>query len=310
MKLGKRILVIGGSGFIGTHLCIGLKTQGFKPIILDRVAPTHVDAEFHQCDISSDDSWSVLLDSVEAIYHLAWTTKPQSSNDAPLYDLQTNVVPGLRLLDRLARRSKLPRLIFVSTGGAIYGHTTDEKIGEEHPTFPLNAYGVSKLAFEHYLRLYRHLHNLDYVIFRPSNPYGEFQDPLGNQGVVSVFLGKLAKGEEITIWGDGSVIRDYFYVGDLVAALLGCLDYIPGDIYPRVFNVGSGRGIDLRQLIAIMSRITGRTAQIVYTNGRKTDAPRIVLDIDKICEQLNWRPTTHIENGLTRTWQWILSLGL
>ncbi len=309
--MGKRILVIGGSGFIGTHLCIGLKTRGFKPIILDRVAPTHVDAEFHQCDMSNvDDSWSTLLDSVEALYYLAWTTKPQSANDAPLYDLQTNVVAGLRLLDMLALHSKPPRMVFVSTGGAIYGRTTDEKIGEEHPTFPLNAYGVSKLAFEHYLRLYRHLHNLDYLVFRPSNPYGEFQDPLGNQGAVGVFLGRLAKGEEITVWGDGSVIRDYLYVGDLVTALLGGLDYIPGDAGPRVFNVGSGRGIDLRQLIVIMSRITGRTAQIVYTNGRKTDAPRIILDIGRICERLNWKPTTDIENGLTRTWQWILSLGL
>ena len=91
---------------------------------------------------------------------------------------------------------------------------------------------------------------------------------------------------------------------------MGSLDYIPGDADPRVFNVGSGRGIDLRQLIAIMSRITGRTAQIVYTNGRKTDAPRVILDIRRIREQLNWTPTTDIENGLTRTWQWILSLGL
>ena len=303
---GGRVLVVGGSGFIGSHLCAGLRTKGFEVVVLDRVPQARVDVEFHQGDVTDlAGSLSGLLEDVRAVYHLAWTTKPQSASDAPLDDLNTNVLAGIRLLDRIVASGARPRIIFASSGGAVYGNTMEETISEDHPTLPLNAYGVSKLAFEHYLRLYRHLHDLDYVTFRPSNPYGEFQDPHGTQGAVAVFLGRLARDQEITVWGDGSVVRDYLYVGDLVTALISAIGYVPGDDDPRVFNAGRGKGICLRELISMMAPITGRTPRVVYSAPRKTDPPRTVLDIRRISHHLSWKPTTTMDAGLTRTWNWI-----
>jgi len=302
-----RVLLIGGSGFIGTHLCSILRERGYRPVVFDRVAPAQAEVEFHQGDMSSvADLWPELLESVSTVFHLAWTTKPQAANDAPFYDLQTNVLASVHLLDGIVRLARRPKLLFMSTGGALYGSSREDLIVEDHATFPINAYGVSKLAFEHYLRLYRHLHGLEYVVFRPSNPYGEFQDPLGAQGAVAVFLGRIAEGAEITIWGDGSVVRDFLYVGDLIGALVAGMERPLREAEPRVFNIGSGRGTSLLQLIEMMERVTGRKARIGFTPGRKADAPRVVLNAARALEFLGWKTTTSLEAGMRRTWDWIL----
>lgn len=276
-------------------------------MIVDRVPPARPGVEFRRGDITDlVGALSDVVSGVETVFHLAWTTKPQSASEDPLHDLETNVSPGIRLLDHLRRLPTSPRVIFISSGGAVYGRTDADRINEDHPTAPLNAYGVTKLAFEHYLRLYRHLHDLDYLVYRPSNPYGEYQNPFGSQGAVAVFLGKIARGETITVWGNGSVVRDYLYVGDLADALVAGVDYTPAENGPRVFNVGSGLGLTVRDLVAAISRITGRGADVAYTSGRKTDPPRIVLDVSRAAEHLRWTATTDLETGVTRTWRWIL----
>lgn len=302
----KRVLVTGGSGFIGTHLCAGLRTRGWEPVVLDPVAPNGGDCEFHQGDMSTlIGPKAFLLEDVGAVIHLAWTTKPGSATDAPLHDVETNLAAGIRMLDIIVKLPRPPRVIFASSGGAVYGATASALIDEDHPAAPLSAYGVGKLAFENYLRLYRHLHGLDYLVFRPSNPYGEFQNPLGSQGAVAVFLGKIALGHDIAVWGDGSVVRDYVYVGDLVGAFERALEYCPGGDEPRVFNVGSGLGMNIRELVAALSEIAARPARIVYSPGRMTDAPRVVLNIDRIRRHLGWQPSTSIDVGLRRTWEWV-----
>ena len=307
MTASDRVLLIGGSGFIGTHLCSILRQRGYRPVVFDRVAPAQAEVEFHQGDMSSvADLWPALLESVGAVFHLAWTTKPQAANDAPFYDLQSNLMSSVHLLDGIVRLARRPKLLFMSTGGAIYGPCGADLITEDHATFPINAYGVSKLAFEHYLRLYRHLHGLDYVVFRPSNAYGELQDPLGAQGAVAVFLGRIAEEREITVWGDGSVVRDYLYIGDLIGALVAGMERPLGNEGPRVFNIGSGRGTSLLQLIETMERVTGRKARIQFTPGRKADAPRVILNAARALECLGWKSATDLESGLRRTWNWIL----
>ncbi len=302
----KKVLVLGGSGFIGRRLCAGLIDAGCQPIVFDRVPPGIPGVEYHQGDmVSVGDLWQPLLEEVDTVFHLAWTTKPQSANDSPYYDLQTNVLAGLHFLDSLIRLGKPPRLIFVSTGGAIYGTPDYLPVDEIHPTRPLNAYGIGKLSFEHYLELYQRLHGLDFLIFRPGNPYGEGQDPSGAQGAVAVFLGRLLSGKSISIWGDGEVIRDYLYIGDLVDALLKGLDYRPGPDNARIFNIGSGQGQSLNQLIAALASVTGRQPQVEYQAARKADTPAVVLDIALISQCLDWRPATSLESGLRSTWEWL-----
>jgi UDP-glucose 4-epimerase len=306
----RKVLVVGGSGFIGSHLCRRLLAENYLPVVFDRVAPSVEGVEYHRGDMSTiADLWPSLLEDVVTVYHLAWTTKPQSANNDPLFDLQSNVAAGIHLLDGLARLSHRPRFIFVSTGGAVYGQAGNLPVPEDFPTNPISAYGISKLALEHYLQLYHRLHGVDYLVFRPGNPYGEGQDPAGAQGAVAVFLGKIFRGEPVTIWGDGEVVRDYLHIDDLVSALMAGLTYRPSSRDPRTFNIGSGRGVSLNGLVKMLEQIAGRQAQVTYTPGRKADVPHIVLDIGRIREYLGWAPQITMEQGLKRTWDWIASEG-
>lgn len=306
----RKVLVVGGSGFIGSHLCRRLLADNFLPVVFDRVSPSVDGVEYHRGDMSTiADLWPSLLEGVEVVFHLAWTTKPQSANSDPLFDLQSNVAAGIHMLDGIARLSRPPRFIFASTGGAVYGQTGNQPVPEDFPANPINAYGISKLTLEHYLRLYHRLHNLDYLVFRPGNPYGAGQDPAGAQGAVAVFMGKLLRGEPITIWGDGEVVRDYLHIDDLVSALMAGLAYQPAPEAPRIFNIGSGRGVSLNELLKMLEKIAGRSAQVAYTPARKADVPQIVLDISRIREYLGWAPQITMEQGLKCTWDWIASEG-
>jgi UDP-glucose 4-epimerase len=305
-----KILVLGGSGFIGRRLCEGLISAGYQPVVFDRVPPTLPGVEYHLGDmVSIGDLWRPLLEEVVAVFHLAWSTKPQSSNDAPYYDLQTNVLAGVHFLDCMVQLDRPPRLIFVSSGGAIYGTPDYLPMDELHPTRPVNAYGIGKQTYERYLALYRRLHGLDYLVFRPGNPYGEGQDPAGAQGAVAVFLGRILAGQPICIWGDGEIIRDYLYIGDLVDAFIKGIDYVPLQDEERVFNVGSGIGLSLTQLLSKLAEATGRQPLVDYQPPRKADSSAVVLDTTLVMRCLEWRPETSLEDGLRLTWEWLLQRG-
>lgn len=310
-KKVRKILVLGGSGFIGTHLCRRLLAENYLPVVFDRVPPSVKGVEFHCGDMSSIvDLWPSLLEGVAAVYHLAWTTKPQSANNDPLFDLQSNVATGIHMLDGIVRLSLRPRFIFVSTGGAVYGQAGSHPISEDFPANPLNAYGIGKLTLEHYLQLYHRLHGLDYLVFRPGNPYGEGQDPAGAQGAVAVFFGKMLHREPVNIWGDGEIVRDYLHIDDLVSALIAGLTYRPSWSAPRIFNIGSGKGVSLNQLVEMLEHVAGRSAQVIYMPARKADAPQIVLDIERARVNLGWVPKIPMGLGLKRTWDWIASSGI
>jgi UDP-glucose 4-epimerase len=201
-----------------------------------------------------------------------------------------------------AVRAGVRKVVFVSSGGTVYGRPQYVPIDEAHPTDPISSYGIAKLAIEKYLHLFHTLHGLDYAILRPSNPFGERQRVQASQGAVAVFLGKVLKGEPVDIWGDGSVVRDYIYIGDLIAALLAAQRYTGA---MRIFNVGSGAGLSLNQLLDGIAQVTGRKAERRYLDARAFDVPANVLAVDRARQELGWTPATAFLDGLARTAAWM-----
>jgi UDP-glucose 4-epimerase len=303
-----RVLVVGGSGFIGSHLVDKLLEKGREVRVFDH-APERFrnrpsDVEFVQGEFLDIEQVVPALGGVEVVYHLVGMTLPETSNRDMIFDLESNVGATIRLL-RKCVQNKVKRVVFNSSGGTVYGIPRELPIGEEAATLPICAYGVSKLAIEKYLYVFSHLYGLEFAVARPANPFGERQDPRGIQGALNVFLGKVARAENIEIWGDGEVVRDYFYVGDLADALeiLGW----HSEARNGVFNIGSGKGLSLNQLIGKISEVTGKNPEVNYVESRKIDVPEIVLKVDKI-RQLGWQNVTSFEEGLIRTWEWIKSI--
>ena len=304
-----RCLIVGGGGFLGSHLALGLLAQGHAVRILDRPNLHRFDGtqgpdsvEWYEGDFVNHDDVSRALFGCEIVFHLAWTTLPKSSNDNPTYDVETNVIGTLHLLE-LACQEQVRKVIFVSSGGTVYGIPKEIPITESHPTDPVCAYGISKLVIEKYLNLYHKLHGLDYRILRLANPFGERQRPTGSQGAVSVFLHKALRNETIEIWGDGTIIRDYVYVGDVVDAFLRVASYTGGQ---RVLNIGTGEGKSLKDVIAAIESLLGRGVAYTLLPGRKFDVPVSILDSSRACAALGWRPKTSFDNGLSRMLNWIL----
>jgi UDP-glucose 4-epimerase len=240
----------------------------------------------------------------EVIIHLVSTTLPKNSNDDPVFDVEGNVIGTLRLLDA-ARAARVRKVVFISSGGTVYGIPREVPIPESHPTEPRVSYAIAKLAIEKYLELYQLLHGLDYVVLRVANPYGARQRVDAAQGDVAVFLDRALRNETIEIWGDGSVVRDYLHISDVARAFLRAVDYT-GE--PRVFNIGSGAGCSLNELIGSIERLLGRPVARRYLAPRPFDVPRNVLDIARARDVLGWSPTVSLDEGLRATLAWARGL--
>jgi UDP-glucose 4-epimerase len=229
------------------------------------------------------------------------TTLPQNSNENPVYDVESNVAGSLAMLQS-AVRNKIRKVIFASSGGTVYGIPKQIPIPETHATDPLCSYGICKLAVEKYLHLFQALHGLDYCVLRLSNPFGERQRIASAQGAVTTFLHKALNAELIEIWGDGSVVRDYVYVGDAAQAMIAA---IHEQANGRVVNVGSGLGQSLNDILAAIEKLTGRSVRRTYTKGRPFDVPFNVLDIGCARSVLGWQPGVSFAEGLARTAHWL-----
>jgi UDP-glucose 4-epimerase len=305
-----RCLVTGAGGFIGSHLVGALQKDGHSvrafdqlPRPLDLHLGVEPEVEWIQGDFRARDQIANAVSGCELCYHLVSTTIPKSSNDDPIYDVQSNLVSTIQFLEEAARAG-VRKVIFLSSGGTVYGTPRYTPIDEAHPNDPTNSYGIIKLAIEKYLALYRQLRGLEYVVLRLSNPYGERQPITGNQGVVAVFMGKVLRGEAIEIWGDGSIIRDYVYIGDVVEALLRVASYGGAE---RIFNIGSGAPLALNAVIDSIGHVTGMPIKRRYLPGRSFDVPVSVLSIERAREQLGWAPRTPFLDGLARTRDWVLA---
>jgi UDP-glucose 4-epimerase len=302
-------LVLGGAGFIGSHLCEALAREGhfvriFDRPHVDRLPQLRQDFEIFAGDFLNPQSLSPALRGAHTVFHLVSTTLPKSSNDNPFYDVETNVLGSLRLFN-LCREHGVRKLVFVSSGGTVYGPPRGLPVPEDHPTDPISSYGIHKLAVEKYLQLIHRLHGLEYRILRPANLYGPRQRLDTAQGAVAVFLDRALRGEPIQIWGDGSVVRDYVYIEDAVDAIVRAARF-EGE--PRIFNIGSGVGLSLNELVAAIGSVLGAPVKVEYTPGRAVDVPVNVLDAALAERHLGWRASTPLAAGLQRTCAWLRSV--
>jgi UDP-glucose 4-epimerase len=259
--------------------------------------------ELCEGDLVSEADVARALEGCHACFHLVSTTLPKSSNADPVFDVESNVLGTIRLLAH-AVQSGLKKIVFVSSGGTVYGVPQQIPIPETHITDPICSYGITKLSIEKYLHLFHVLHGLDYTVLRLANPFGEGQRVQASQGAVAVFLGKILRGESIEIWGDGSVVRDYVYIRDVVDALLAALERTTDE---HTFNIGSGRGHSINELIDSIENITGRVADRRYLLGRQFDVPANVLSIARARELLDWSPKISFESGLKNFADWLRS---
>jgi len=301
-----KALVIGGNGFIGSHLVDELLKQGWEVVVLDfqerRYGPMPPSVHFIRGDLNQTYLVREALTGVEIVFHLAWATIHETSNQDPAADITANLIPSIHLFEA-CRLMGVRRMVFTSSGGTVYGPAKTLPIAETHPQNPINGYGITKLAAEKYLHMFHHLHGLDYAILRPSVPYGPLQNPLGRQGAVAVFLYRIAHNLPITLWGDGSVTRDYFYISDLVRALITTATHPLGE--ERIFNIGGPEELSLLQLVKHIEDTIEKKAKLEYLPARNFDASRIVLDTSLMKKTFHWQPEVEIQEGLEKTWAWM-----
>lgn len=299
-----KVLVIGGCGFIGSHVVDTLLAKGEEVRVLDRRAeqfrPPLPGVEYVMCDLADTAQIYEALAGVDAVVHLASTTVPATSNLDPVADIQGNLIAMVRLLE-VMRQAGVGKMVYLSSGGTVYGVPQSDPVREDHPLNPISSYGIVKVAIENYLFMEHKLHGLDYVALRASNPYGPRQGHTGIQGLIGTHLWRLARKEQIEVWGDGSVVRDFIHVRDLAELCHRAL--VSGA--SGNFNAGSGEGASVAEVVQKICTTVGGDIAPIYKPGRNFDVPRVVLDVSKAKRELGWQKTIDLDQGIAETWAWV-----
>lgn len=321
-----RILILGAAGFIGTNLTLRLLAEGQRLILFDRPgaaypaavreaagaggqaegcrAQTGAAPSGRACFVSGllaqagDGSCleTALLEEVDTVYHLVSTTCPTNSNRNVAAEMEDNLIATIRFLDRCAAAG-VKKVVFLSSGGTVYGKHHTGVCREEDEAFPITSYGVQKLSIEKMLYLYWEMYGLDYRIVRLSNPYGPYQRPDGVQGVVTTFTYRALSGLPIEVYGDGSVVRDYIYIDDAVEGILR-IARRPGR--HRLYNLGRGEGRRVLDVIGAIREVLGREPEVKWLPGRPVDVPVNVLDIRRFREDFGPFSPLSLQEGIRR----------
>jgi UDP-glucose 4-epimerase len=298
-----RCLVLGSTGFLGEHLVAAALRSGHAVRSYDRrprPTPT-AGLEAHTGSLLDREAQRRAAAGTEVAFYLAWDGYPGTERTLT-EDLAVNVGPAVAAFKALADAG-VTKVIFASSGGTIYGPPESVPIPEDHPTRPTSVYGLHKKLAEEYLAFLHRRQVLDSVVLRPGNLYGPGQLPGRGQGLVATALGRIAQDLPLEVWGDGSSIRDYVYVEDAARAFLAAAEHgRPG----RAYNVGAGRGWSIRQVVAAIETLLGRPPEVRYASPQPGSVAINVLDTSRARDELGWSPAVGLEEGLSRTWRWII----
>jgi UDP-glucose 4-epimerase len=295
-------LILGGTGFLGEHLSQELLGKGYNVYVYSRTSlklnvlrNKYPEIHYIEGDFIQENNFKNVIDNMDIVFHLISTTTPVNI-DVKL-DIESNVLSTIRFLEACKESTTLKKIIYFSSGGTVYGKPKVLPIPEEHNTSPISSYGVQKLFIEKYLYLYNQKYNIDYIILRIANPYGPGQYPYGNQGVIASFLAKALMDKPLEIWGDGSVVRDFIYVDDVMNAAICAIEY-RGET--KIFNIGNGNGMSLNEIIDEIQCLVETHVVVLKREGRQQDVPVNVLNIERAKVELAWKPCMSFKNGLLR----------
>lgn len=298
------MLVIGGNGFIGSHLVDKLVEHGHRVRVFDMYPEKYRNAlDKVEYVISSVANHSLLAESlieVDVVFYLASTSVPSTSNLDITTDAKDNLISTLNTMEVIIKQG-VRRIIYFSSGGAVYGNPISVPIKEDHPLSPISAYGVHKLAMEKYLLLFKTLYGIDPLIIRPSNPYGPRQGHHLAQGVISTFLRNIRDNLPLSVHGHGNAKKDYIFIEDLISmcyrlAIQGCIGS---------YNLGAGEGYSINELIKILAEITGVKPKIQYISEKPYDVKNFILSNSKAAKEIELDTKTDIRTGIALTWDWI-----
>jgi len=302
--------VIGGSGFIGCHVVDRLLASGREVLVVGRrkEAPPRLDRRAHyRCHDYGDKAFvATVLSGVDEIIDLAYSTVPKSSFEDPVYDITTNLPQAVNLLQGLAGKHSIRKVVVVSSGGTVYGPALRVPVTEDHQTNPISPYGITKLAVERYALMYHRLFDLPATVVRPSNAFGEGQLPDRGQGFIANAIAAILRNEAVTVFGGDQIVRDYVHVADVADGIVAVLER---GLSGRCYNIGSGTGRTTNEVLALISGLAqqaGVTTTVEQRPLRGFDVPVNVLDCTRIETETGWTIRIGFGEGLERTWRWFV----
>ena len=304
--------VLGGMGFIGSHLCRALLRDGYRVRVFDKlyasqelISDIKGSVEIFEGDAMQPGEVLRVIADAEILVDLVHTTRPGSSMQDPVFDVSSNVASRVAWLKDLAG-TKVRRIVFVSSGGTVYGVPRENLISEEHPTNPISSYGITKLTLEKYYAMYAELAEIDCVILRPANVYGVGSRLNNGQGVIGVLADRALRGLPLEIWGNGESRRDYLYIDDMVSAVRSVIDYHGKE---RIFNVSSGHGHSVNDIVELLRGVLGRLPEVIFKPDRGFDVPVNVLDTARLRNATGWRADISLATGVGRVVEWLRAPG-
>ncbi len=288
-----KALVLGGSGFIGSHIVNRLLASGSSVAVLDVVEHSNALVKSYVGQLEDPDLLRSAIAGQDVVFHTVSTTVPGTSMSSIEFDISSNLISLVHVLETMIDRG-VQRIVYLSSGGAVYGNPNSYPVDEEHPLNPISSYGVVKVASENYLNMFQQLHGLQPFIVRPANAYGPGQNLLKPQGVIGHFLARGLRGQKLEIWGDGSVRRDYVFISDLVdLIMLGVEQQAQG-----IFNVGAGQDFSILDILQVVENAFGRKLDVEFRDARACDVAKTCLDISKATNRLGWNPKVSLKDGV------------